>query len=284
MNTAIAVAERFFSRLNQRQVLAVVVLMLTTLGLLDYLTGFEASFSFFYLLPVALGTWYFGLRAGRFLVLVSVAVWVFSNWLAGEAFSSEAIRLWNAFLRLLFFSLIVQVVERYQQALFAMTRLSRTDALTGVYNSREFFRLAEQELLHAQRYRRPVTLAYIDLDNFKVVNDRLGHAAGDQLLRTITDLISSQLRRTDIFARMGGDEFALLLPETDLQAAESVIMRMREKLSVEMQVYNAPTSFSLGAVAFINPPPSVEAMLREADALMYAVKQQGKNSFRVISQ
>lgn len=227
---------------------------------------------------------FFSSLSRRQVLVVVILMLAASNWLAGETFSSEAIRLWNTFIRLLFFGLIAQVVERYQQALFTTTRLSRTDALTGVYNSREFFRLAEQELLLAQRYHRQITLAYIDLDDFKMVNDRFGHTAGDQLLKTITGLISAQLRRTDVFARMGGDEFALLLPDTDLQAAESVIMRIRAKLFVETQAHDAPTSFSLGAVTFITPPPSVEAMLREADALMYAVKQQGKNGFRVISR
>jgi len=274
----------FFAKLTNRQAAAVIGLMLTSLGILDFWSGFEASFSFFYLFPISLGTWYWGRSLGLGLAALSVALWLSTNWLAGATYSHESIWLWNALIRLVFFIVISLIIDDYKEALEAATRLARTDALTGLLNSREFFRLAELELSRCQRYRHPLTMAYIDLDNFKMVNDQLGHNAGDRLIKLITSLIGAQLRRTDIFARMGGDEFALLLPETDRQAAENVITRIQAKLAAEKQATGLPTSFSLGAITFTDPPASVEEMLHRADALMYSIKAQGKNSFRVINQ
>ena len=149
--------------------------------------------------------------------------------------------------------------------------------MTGAISIRYFYELAQIEISRAQRYRRPFTLAYIDLDNFKAVNDRLGHSTGDRVLRAVTDGISRQIRPADTLARLGGDEFALLLPETDGEAAKTVINRIHSSLVDEMLRNGWMVTFSVGVVTFNEVPKTVDEMVKMADSAMYSVKAAGKN-------
>ena len=123
---------------------------------------------------------------------------------------------------------------------------------------------------------------YIDLDNFKQVNDSQGHTAGDDLLRAVAQLMKSALRKTDVAARIGGDEFALLLTETGEDEALLALSHLRSKLHAAMSAANWPVTFSVGAVAFITPPASADQAIKLADTAMYEVKQGGKNNLRVL--
>jgi diguanylate cyclase (GGDEF)-like protein len=121
-------------------------------------------------------------------------------------------------------------------------------------------------------------LAYIDLDNFKTVNDTYGHLIGDSLLRLVADTIRNNIRTTDVLARLGGDEFVVLLPETDFEQSEIVINKVQTQLLDEMKKNNWPVTFSIGAVTFLTPPESVDEMIKKADNLMYSAKKNGKNT------
>lgn len=168
------------------------------------------------------------------------------------------------------FSLMRSLIETEQT-------LARTDPLTGAANSRAFYERAEYELSRAQRTRQPLSLASIDLDNFKTVNDRWGHAAGDAALRTVVTSIKTHIRATDQLARFGGDEFILFLPQTDTQAAQTTLNRVQTKLLEAMQANHWPVTFSIGVVTFHQPPESIEIALEHADEFMYNVKHSGKN-------
>ncbi|MGA6994394.1 MAG: diguanylate cyclase [Candidatus Deferrimicrobiaceae bacterium] len=158
--------------------------------------------------------------------------------------------------------------------------LSSVDPLTGAVNARAFRDRAREEIDRSRRYGRPFTLAYADLDNFKTVNDRFGHSAGDNLLRLVTDIIRKNLRTTDIFARVGGDEFAFLLPETDQVSAHAVLDKIRTKVASSLQAAELPVTLSVGAVVYLSPPDSVDSMIHQADNLMYQAKYSGKNQIR----
>jgi diguanylate cyclase (GGDEF)-like protein len=132
----------------------------------------------------------------------------------------------------------------------------------------------------ARRFRLPTTLAYVDLDSFKEVNDRSGHAAGDRVLVTVARHMRKSVRQTDLVARMGGDEFALILPNTGKDAALAVLDKLLKTLSRSMHQNYWPVTFSVGLVTFVNPPESVDWMIRRADEAMYSVKQAGKNHLR----
>jgi diguanylate cyclase (GGDEF)-like protein len=156
-------------------------------------------------------------------------------------------------------------------------RLARTDQLTGIANSRAFYRTAEAELARVRRYGGLFTLAYFDIDDFKSVNDHQGHAGGDSLLKAFVRAIADATRETDTFARMGGDEFVLLMPQTGQEAAAAVLDKLAVHSAKTLSSNGATAGVSIGAVTFLAPPSSVDDMIREADEAMYAAKRGGKH-------
>ncbi len=173
------------------------------------------------------------------------------------------------------------VQEQLRATLDAEQELARIDPLTGVANRRAFFEITEAERKRAERFGHPLTIAYIDADNLKQVNDSLGHEAGDAVLKTAGDILRLQIRSTDAVARLGGDEFALLLPGADVAAAEQVLHKLQETLLAEMEGHRWPVTFSIGAVVFVRPYDSCNRMLAKADTVMYSVKTSGKNALRI---
>jgi diguanylate cyclase (GGDEF)-like protein/PAS domain S-box-containing protein len=158
---------------------------------------------------------------------------------------------------------------------------ARIDFLTGILNRRGFFEIATSESQRSRRYKRPLSLVYVDLDNFKGVNDTMGHDAGDELLIRVAAIIHSEVRGTDSVGRLGGDEFAVLLPETDQEHGRVVVQKVQKQLMEVMQERKWPVTFSIGLISFQVPPESIEEMVREADRVMYSVKLKGKNSVAV---
>jgi diguanylate cyclase (GGDEF)-like protein len=154
------------------------------------------------------------------------------------------------------------------------------DPLTGVYNRRYFDHNIELELQRIERYPAPITLAFIDIDRFKSVNDTYGHAVGDLVLQGLSHLVQKRLRSTDVLARYGGEEFVLLLPNTTSEQAMRLISgilqhaRMNPVAKSEGQTYSV--TFSAGVAEWV-PGTSISQWLRQADEAMYAAKQQGRN-------
>ena len=171
--------------------------------------------------------------------------------------------------------------QQLRAALEAEKELARTDPLTSVANRRAFFEMTEAERNHAERFSHPITVAYIDVDHLKQVNDSLGHDVGDAVLKTTADTIRAHIRSTDAVARLGGDEFALLLPGADVTASEQALRKMQETLLTEMRGHRWPVTFSIGAAVFLPPFESCRRMLSIADAVMYSVKTSGRNALRV---
>jgi diguanylate cyclase (GGDEF)-like protein len=164
-----------------------------------------------------------------------------------------------------------------------LVELSRTDALTGLSNARALFERMDAELARSRRYRQPLSLLLVDLDGLKTINDRYGHRAGDEAIRSLANVIRSQLRRTDLGARWGGDEFAVLAPSTAKAAALALAERIREMVAHERARW--PLSASVG-VATIEPGADEavvdsSTLMRAADAAMYEAKRAGRN--RVVS-
>ena len=126
-------------------------------------------------------------------------------------------------------------------------------------------------------------MVYIDLDCFKAINDEFGHSVGDKLLRVIADNLTRNTRNLDAVARIGGDEFALLLPQTSQKAAQSLLTRLQGLVLDEMQQNQWAVTLSIGAITFVKPPESVDEILRTADQLMYEVKRTGKNAIAYAS-
>jgi len=170
-----------------------------------------------------------------------------------------------------------ELLKSQEAALEAERKLARIDSLTGLANRRAFYESTELERKRALRHARPLSLAYLDLDNFKQVNDRNGHEVGDELLACVGGIMRANLRAEDLVARLGGDEFAVLLPESDYQAASIAVAKLHRILSDEMQKHCWPVGVSMGMVTFESIPENVEDMVHAADELMYTVKHNGKN-------
>ena len=189
--------------------------------------------------------------------------------------AAPSVRLWNGVVRFCFLALASSLVSKLQAGIRRERRLARTDPLTGAANGRTFYETAQAEANRAGRTFSPLTLAYFDLDNFKPLNDQLGHSVGDAALRFVVETTQLHLRTSDLLARLGGDEFALLLPETGAEGATDVLARLQERLEREIARKGWPVTLSVGAVTFLRPPPDVDLMIRRVDGLMYAAKRKG---------
>jgi diguanylate cyclase (GGDEF)-like protein len=171
----------------------------------------------------------------------------------------------------------LQLMQKQLEASLAKEReLSRCDVLTSLPNRRAFLEIAEIEKERSTRYSHCFSLTYLDLDGFKKVNDTLGHGAGDQVLVTVAKVLRANLRVNDTVARLGGDEFAILLPETDPASARKVITKMQDLLRTAMKAGRWEVDFSIGLASFLDPPSSIDYIIRSADELMYSVKVNGK--------
>ena len=271
-------------RLPRPVILAIGLCAVAVLGGLDYLTGREISFSIFYLGPVTLMTWASGRRLGLFLAFVAATVWGVVDVAGGPPYSHALLLVWNAFVRLGFFSITVWLIADTRRAHEAVRALARLDPLTGVANGRTFHELLDREIARLHRTASPLTLAYVDLDHFKDVNDTLGHAAGDDLLRAIGTQLTATLRATDSVARLGGDEFTLLLPDTDVTAASQALERFRSNVLASIEGFaGVPDGVgaTIGAVVFLRPPPNADQALRAADQRMYEGKRAGRSQVLV---
>jgi diguanylate cyclase (GGDEF)-like protein len=247
----------------------------------DVLTGTEASFTLLYLAPIAFATWFVGLNAGIGLSATAAVASTLADLLARKgAPVPSAIMAWNLVIQLGVYLALVLLLSGFRSRLEGEQLLARTDTLTQVANRRAFIEAAELELERARRTGRPLTLAYVDCDGFKYVNDELGHAVGDALLVTAAQTLRSSTRAVDAVARLGGDEFGLLLPETDGPTAQALLSRLRATLLAAMQRNGWKVGFSMGAATWATPAGSVDQMLARADELMYEAKRTSKGSAR----
>ena len=251
------------------------ILFVTLIGFLDYATGIDLRIYPFYYLPIAIGAYSISRRFGLLLAAISSALWALAIQVTGIHWST-GIYIFNTLTQSLSFGLIALLISNIAARLAAERELSREDNLTALPNRRAFYEFAEIIIAQSRRSGRPFTLAYIDLDNFKVVNDRKGHQQGDLALRTAAEVLRNVTRASDISARLGGDEFAPLLPDSGCDAANVVLDRVSKRLEETMQRNEWPITASIGATSFVHAPDSVEYAVRKADMLMYRVKESGK--------
>jgi diguanylate cyclase (GGDEF)-like protein len=254
------------------------VLLAGAISFLDYKSGPRFSFLIFYFIPVIGATWFLGARAGIAMGLISVTSWLAIEYLWPPNYPNPLIPYWKI-VRGVSFLLVTILISFWRRIIALEHQWSMEDPLTGLANRRSFFQEAQREIDRAKRYSRPLTLAFIDIDNFKRFNDQNGHSEGDLLLSLIGESLRGRLRSMDVAARMGGDEFVIILPEITASSASHAINNIFSQLSRELSLKRKKeVTFSVGAVTFIEVPNTVDRMLREADSRMYAVKKSGKNN------
>lgn len=256
---------------------AVAAGLLVAISLVDYLSGYEIQIAVVYLIPIFYAATRISRPAGLVFAGLSTVAGIGSDLLAGERYSSWIVLAIVLVLRTALFLVFVEVVAALRHALEREKESARTDSLTGVSNRRHFIELAGAALAFARRYLRPMTIAYLDLDSFKQINDRLGHQAGDEVLRVVARTIRNRLRVTDVVGRLGGDEFAVCLPETGADAAALVLGKLREECTAALPENARSVTVSMGMVTFAYPPATVDELLDRTDAMLYAAKREGKN-------
>ena len=270
----------WFQGLTPAGATAIAVGMMACVAVGDDITGADVAFTLLYLGPIGFATWFVSLPAG---VVVSVASAVASF---GVDLSTRRIPLpaailaWNLAVQLGVFLALVVLLAALKSRLEGEQLLARTDPLTLVANRRAFLEQAAVEIERARRTGRPLTVAYLDCDDFKVINDRFGHAEGDALLALVASTLRGGTRSMDVVARLGGDEFGLLLVDTDGATAAGLVERLRSALQSSFVGRGWIVTFSVGACTFIEPPASVDDMLLHADRLMYEAKRSGKDTAR----
>jgi diguanylate cyclase (GGDEF)-like protein len=271
-----AIVEIFSSR-SPSAVFSISLMLLILLGWLDRVTG-DYSLIIFYVVPVSLMAWFVTRTSGVLFCLLAFVTRFIADEPSGSfSFKSTELHYWNIFIEFLFLLIMSLLFSALRKNLDSEKARAGTDPLTGTLNRRSFFELAEYELNWWRRYSQPFTLAYIDLDNFKEINDHKGHHVGDELLNAVVSTISANIRSTDILARFGGDEFVLLLPDTGSEAAHPFLAKIHDNLQLTMTSNNWPVTFSIGAVTYLKAPATVDEVIRRADILMYEVKRNGKN-------
>ncbi|PKN75287.1 MAG: GGDEF domain-containing protein [Deltaproteobacteria bacterium HGW-Deltaproteobacteria-10] len=255
------------------------ILFVILIAVLEYWSGARIEFSIIYIVPVLMAAT-ISKSFGVFISLASVTLAMLADYLLARQYQDFVYYLWDFASHSAIFLLVTVLRSNLIAARLQEHELARKDPLTNAYNGRAFKEIAETEINRAIRYKRPLTMAYIDVDNFKTVNDTLGHGEGDLLLRAIVAEIVKRLRKSDIIARLGGDEFAILLPETGQESALSAISQIQSSLMEEAHKRNWPVTFSIGVLTIIDKQPTVNQMIEAADTLMYEVKQGGKNAVR----
>lgn len=254
---------------------------ISIIGYLDYLTGYYLRIYPLYMVPIGIYAWKTRWRIGGIVVsILAVFSWDVSNFFAGMD-----IPLWmwgsNSIAHMSAFTVIVVLISHLRRSQLDEYCLARSDALTNLPNSRSFCERANFEIERQKRYRRPMSIAYMDLDNFKVINDRFGHQSGDLLLSSVGNVLMKSIRSTDLIGRLGGDEFALLMPETGAEDALDIIKRVQSLIADEMAAHNWPVTCSIGVVSYYAPPNDYDEMINKADSLMYQIKKEGKNAARL---
>jgi diguanylate cyclase (GGDEF)-like protein len=265
----------------RRLVVALGVAATAAVACADYaiarLLGYDFVATVFYLVPIGLVSFVAGTRGGIVVALSAGLV----EAIATHAALVDPRNAWaipiSILLELVVFVAAAVSLGALRKFVQLEHHLSRHDALTGVNNAMGFREAVGWEVARGRRWPQVMSLLYLDVDDFKSVNDGRGHAQGDEVLRIVGRALENALRECDVVARVGGDEFAALMPGTDETGCRTAMARVHLAVTTDLAKAGFPVTASIGATTFINPPETAEEMIRAADDAMYAVKHGSKN-------
>jgi diguanylate cyclase (GGDEF)-like protein len=239
--------------------------------------GHDIPVADFLLIPVAVTGWLVKDRAYAYIAAACTAVVSVVIAVAGHAQAPLAGALAAAGVRFVLYLIVLALLGWMRQMQLSREKEARTDYLTGAANSRAFEEAAVAEIERARRYDKDLSLIYLDVDDFKAINDTFGHGAGDVVLAEVSHVVRCTVRANDLVARLGGDEFAVLMPEANRFAATAVAKRVRDEVARVTAPGGRRVRCSIGVASYLAPPASVDALIHDADKLMYRAKEQGKD-------
>ncbi|WP_139559027.1 GGDEF domain-containing protein [Methylotetracoccus oryzae] len=258
------------------------IAMLAVTVLLDLVSGAEFTFALFYAFPVLLLASSQGIAVGILVALAVGGAWFYVDYTAGRHALASGAYVWSFFSRWVLLALLAMLTAALKSSLAQQAALARTDPLAGLLNGRAFRRAAGQEIIRSGRYQRPLTFAFLDLDNFKAVNDSFGHRCGDELLRRIGAVLAESVQRSDLVGRLGGDEFGIVSSECGPDEARAASVKVRNAVWKVCASQRAAVAVSVGVVTYTahSMADSVDTMIEQGDRLIYEVKSGGKDGIR----
>jgi diguanylate cyclase (GGDEF)-like protein len=268
--------------LPKAAVMGISIILILAIGTIGTLISAPASLLIFYLIPVVLSTWFVGVRPGFVAAGLSAIAIAYGQWIPSQL----ALSLWNGGVAGLVGCVVADLIHRIKISTEIERQLSRTDASTGAINRRFFMELLEAEFNRAERYRFPMTLVYMELDNLAEINQRLGYQKGDELLYQFVEQLSEALRANDVVARLSDDEFAMILPQTNDSQAQQVFTRILPELKMALEAEDVPIECIFGVMTFLEMPENFTVLNDEAAKFLKKTKADGQSrlAFEVQSE
>ncbi len=268
--------DQWLCTLSRRCILALGSLQIVLVECADVFAPQGLQLSLFHVLPIIMLTWYVSRLAGLVFGALATALLTFTDWHLGLLTNREALLL-QAGAHALLFLIVILILDVVIVKFDTVQQQADQDPLTGALNKGAFGRMLRHHLRLARRAGWPVTLAYVDLDRFKALNDTCGHSEGDRALKQVATTMRQTLRESDIVGRVGGDEFAIVLMNTRPDDVVNLMEAIRTALRDRFSSWPVPVTCSIGAVTFVDPPLDEKAALSAADNLMYQAKQSGRD-------
>jgi diguanylate cyclase (GGDEF)-like protein len=252
-------------------------LLVLGIGSLDSITSYDISVSLLYLFPIVLIAWYEGGLPAAIISIFSAITWAMSDLVSGHLYSNMAIPVWNGIMALVMFLIVAYSITALRKFMIKEREHAQTDDLTGVANIRFFYEQARIEISRSAADKRPLTLAYIAIDNITQLNDTLGHVAGDYLLHEAAQIMRSTLPAADIVSRLGGAKFAILMPQTQNEDATAIIYEVQKHLLDMVNKKGWPITFSTGIVTCNGLTYTTDTLIKMAEDLITAARETGQN-------
>jgi len=267
--------------LGPRAALALGVLLFVLIVFADYVSSYELGFTPFYLFVVLLVTWNCGTTAGFVFAVLAFITPLIMGIEFGNPYSERVYFFIDNANRLISYLVALALTAQLKKQHEQEKDFARKDYTTGLANQKGFYEAFTIEMARHRRENIPLSIAYLDCDNFKEVNDRFGHREGDRLLEMVAKTLKSNLRKTDVTGRLGGDEFAIVFCNTGERDAVVAVGKLKRELDAVMIENRWPVTFSVGLGIFNRVLASEDAMISFTDKLMYRVKSAGKNNVSI---